>query len=112
MRAALASPLTRFTRVRASAGVDSVPVVAKSHVERDCTTTPGGAADMTSEQAYRIIVDGEFGEWLAHYVGDATLDAADGITTIVGVVKGPNELHTLSAALWDMGLEIKSARLL
>ena len=67
---------------------------------------------MTVAHAYRIVVDGEFGSWLAHYVGDATIEAADGITTIRGSLRDPNELRALAEKLCDLGLEIASAKLL
>ena len=61
---------------------------------------------------YRIVVDGEVGGWLGRYLGDATIDAADGTTTIGGSVQDPNELRALTEKLCDLGLEIASARLL
>ena len=67
---------------------------------------------MTVEQSYRIVVDGELGGWLAHYVGDATIQAANGITTITGSLEDPNELPALMQTLCDLGLEIESASLL
>ena len=70
------------------------------------------ATDMTVAHAYRIVVDGEFGSWLAHYVGDATIEAANGVTTIAGSVQDPNELRVLTEMLCDLGLEIASARML
>jgi hypothetical protein len=69
-------------------------------------------ADMTATHAYRIVVDGEVGGWLARYVGDATIDAANGITTIGGSVRDPNELRVLTEKLCDLGLEVASATLL
>ena len=67
---------------------------------------------MTATHTYRIVVDGEFGDWLGRYVGDATIEAADGITTIGGSVRDPNELRALAEKLCDLGLEIASAKLL
>jgi hypothetical protein len=67
---------------------------------------------MTVGHTYRIVVDGEVGGWLARYLGDATIDAADGTTTIAGSVQDPNELRTLTEKLCDLGLEIASATLL
>jgi hypothetical protein len=67
---------------------------------------------MTSEQSYRIVVDGELGGWLERYVGDATIEAAKGITTITGFLQDPSELQSLTRALCDLGLEIDSATLL
>ena len=54
------------------------------------------AADMTATHTYRIVVDGEVGGWLGRYLGDATIDAANGITTIAGSVQDPNELRALT----------------
>jgi hypothetical protein len=68
--------------------------------------------DVTGEQAYRIVIDGELGGWLAHYVGGATVTAAHGTTTIVGLVGGPSEFAALARVLSDLGLEIESAALL
>jgi hypothetical protein len=68
--------------------------------------------DMTVGQPYRIIVDGELGGWLSHHVGAATIEAANGVTTITGVLDGPMELQTLTETLCDLGLAIESARLL
>lgn len=70
------------------------------------------ATDMTVGHAYRIVVDGEFGGWLAHYVGDGTIEAANGVTTISGSLQDPKELQDLTDTLWDLGLEIASATLL
>jgi hypothetical protein len=67
---------------------------------------------MTVGNAYRIVVDGEFGGWLSHYVGDATITAANGVTTIGGSVQDPNEFRVLTETLCDLGLEIASAKLL
>ena len=67
---------------------------------------------MTPEQSYRIVVDGELGGWLAHYVGDATIEAANGTTTITGSFKDPNELPAVMKRLCDLGLEIEIATLL
>ena len=67
---------------------------------------------MTVGRTYRIVVDGEVGGWLARYLGDATIDAGNGITTIAGSVQDPNELRALTEKLCDLGLEIASARLL
>ncbi len=67
---------------------------------------------MTAGHTYRIVVDGEVGGWLARYMGDATIDAANGTTTIAGSVQDPNELRALTEKLCDLGLEIASARLL
>jgi hypothetical protein len=67
------------------------------------------AADMTVVHSYRIVVDGEVGGWLARYLGDATIDAGNGITTIVGPVEDPKELRALAEKLCDLGLEIASA---
>jgi len=64
---------------------------------------------MTATHSYRIVVDGEFGGWLARYLGDATIEAANGITTIAGSVQDPNELRALTEKLCDLGLEIESA---
>jgi hypothetical protein len=69
-------------------------------------------ADMTVGNAYRIVVDGEFGGWLSHYVGDATIKASDGVTTIGGSVQDPNEFRALTETLCDLGLEIASATLI
>ena len=67
---------------------------------------------MTVGHTYRIVVEGEVGGWLARYLGDATIDAANGITTIAGSTQDPNELRTLTEKLCDLGLEIASATLL
>ena len=67
---------------------------------------------MTVGHTYRIVVDGEVGGWLARYLGDATIDAANGITTIAGSVQDPNEFPALTEKLCDLGLEIASATLL
>ena len=67
---------------------------------------------MTVGHSYRIVVDGEVGGWLGRYLGDATIDAANGITTIAGSVQDPTELRALTEKLCDLGLEIASARLL
>jgi hypothetical protein len=67
---------------------------------------------MTLRHTYRIVVDGEVGGWLGRYLGDATIDAANGITTIVGSVQDPNEFPALTEKLCDLGLEIASATLL
>ena len=67
---------------------------------------------MTSELTYRIVVSGELGGWLAHYLGGATIAAADGHTTISGRLERPRELHDLTVALCDLGLEIESAKLI
>jgi hypothetical protein len=67
---------------------------------------------MTAGHTYRIVVDGEVGGWLARYLGDATIDAANGTTTIAGSVQDPKELPALTEKLCDLGLEIASARLL
>ena len=67
---------------------------------------------MTVGHTYRIVVDGEVGGWLARYLGDATIDAGNGITTISGSVEDPNELRTLTEKLCDLGLEIASATVL
>jgi hypothetical protein len=67
---------------------------------------------MTATHTYRIVVDGEVGGWLASYLGDATIDAANGSTTIAGSVQDPNELRALTEKLCDLGLEIASATLL
>jgi hypothetical protein len=67
---------------------------------------------MTGGHTYRIVVDGEVGAWLARYLGDATIDAANGITTIAGSVQDPNELQALTEKLCDLGLDIASATLL
>lgn len=69
-------------------------------------------ADMTAERSYRVVVVGELGDWLAPFVGDATIDAAEGITTITGALRDPSELQALTKTLWDLGLEIESATLL
>lgn len=66
---------------------------------------------MTTETSYRIVVGGELGSWLGHHVGDATIEAANGVTTITGRLRDPNDLHTLTKALCDLGLEIVSATL-
>ena len=67
---------------------------------------------MTVTHSYRIVVDGEVGGWLGRYLGDATIDAANGITTIAGSVEDPNELRALTEKLCDLGLEIASAKVL
>ena len=67
---------------------------------------------MTVGHTYRIVVDGEVGGWLARYLGDATIDAGNGITTIAGSVDDPNELRALTEKLCDLGLEIASATVL
>jgi hypothetical protein len=67
---------------------------------------------MTVGHTYRIVVDGEVGGWLARYLGDATIDAGHGITTISGSVEDPNELRALTEKLCDLGLEIASATVL
>jgi hypothetical protein len=67
---------------------------------------------MTGGHTYRIVVDGEVGGWLARYLGDATIDATNGITTIEGSVQDPNESPALTEKLCDLGLEIESATLL
>ena len=67
---------------------------------------------MATEQAYRIVIDGEVGSWLARYVGGATVTAADGSTAIVGIVGDPSEFASLAGVLTDLGLEIDSAALL
>ena len=67
---------------------------------------------MTATHTYRIVVDGEVGGWLGRYLGDATIDAGNGITTIAGSVQDPNELRALTEKLCDLGLEIASATLL
>ena len=67
---------------------------------------------MTVGHTYRIVVDGEVGGWLGRYLGDATIDAGNGITTIGGSVRDPNELRALTEKLCDLGLEIASATLL
>ena len=51
---------------------------------------------MTVAHTYRIVVDGEVGDWLARYLGVATIDAGNGITTISGSVDDPNELERLA----------------
>ena len=67
---------------------------------------------MTVGHTYRIVVDGEVGGWLGRYLGDATIDAGNGITTIGGSVRDPNELRSLTEKLCDLGLEVASATLL
>lgn len=67
---------------------------------------------MTAEQSYRIVVAGELGGWLVRYVGDATIESADGMTTIAGSLQDPRQLQALTETLWDLGLEIESATLL
>lgn len=67
---------------------------------------------MTAEQAYRIVVVGELGGWLEHYVGAATIDAVGGFTTITGFLRDPSELHALTKELSDLGLDIECATLL
>jgi len=67
---------------------------------------------MTVEQSYSIVVAGELGGWLAHHVGDATIEAANGTTTIAGSLQDPNQLQALTQTLCDLGLEIESATLL
>jgi hypothetical protein len=67
---------------------------------------------MTVEQSYRIVVDGELGGWLASHVGDATIEAANGSTTIEGSLQDPQALRVLTQTLCDLGLEIRSATLL
>jgi hypothetical protein len=67
---------------------------------------------MAATHPYRIVVDGEVGGWLERYLGDATIDAANGKTTIGGSVRDPNELRALTEKLCDLGLEIASAKLL
>lgn len=67
---------------------------------------------MTATHTYRIVVDGEVGGWLGRYLGDATIDAGNGVTTIAGSVQDPNELRALTEKLCDLGLEIASATLL
>ena len=67
---------------------------------------------MTAEQSYRIVVAGELGGWLAGYVGDATIEAANGMTTIAGSLHDPRQLQALTETLCDLGLEIESAALL
>ena len=67
---------------------------------------------MTATHTYRIVVDGELGGWLGRYLGDATIEASDGITTIGGSVRDPSELRALTEKLCDLGLEIASATLL
>ncbi len=67
---------------------------------------------MTVEQSYRIVVAGELGGWLAHHVGGATIEAANGTTTIAGSLQDPNQLQALTQTLCDLGLEIESATLL
>jgi len=67
---------------------------------------------VTVEQPYRIVVVGELGDWLEHYVGAATIEAAQGVTTITGSLHDPNELQTLTKELCDLGLEIERATLL
>jgi hypothetical protein len=67
---------------------------------------------MTAGHTYRIVVDGEIGGWLARYLGNATIDAANGVTTIAGSVQDPNELPALTEKLCDLGLEVASATLL
>ncbi len=67
---------------------------------------------MTATHTYRIVVDGELGGWLGRYLGDATIEAANGVTTIAGSVQDPNELRTLTEKLCDLGLDIASATLL
>jgi len=64
---------------------------------------------MTVVHTYRIVVDGEVGGWLARYLGDATIAAGDGITTITGSVEDPDGLRALTEKLCDLGLEIASA---
>ena len=60
---------------------------------------------MTAEQSYRIVVVGELGDWLEHYVGAATVEAAGGVTTITGFLRDPSELHALTKELTDLGLD-------
>jgi hypothetical protein len=67
---------------------------------------------VTSKHAYRIVVDGECGAWLARSVGSATLVAASGATTIDGFLDDPGDLLVLTSTLADLGLEIRSAKLL
>ena len=67
---------------------------------------------MTVGHTYRIVVDGEVGGWLARYLGDATIDAGNGITTIAGSVEDPTEVRALTEKLCDLGLEIASATVL
>ena len=67
---------------------------------------------MTVVHTYRIVVDGEVGGWLARYLGDATIDAGNGITTITGSVEDPDDLRALTEKLCDLGLEIASATVL
>jgi hypothetical protein len=67
---------------------------------------------VTVEQPYRIVVVGELGVWLERYVGAATIEAAQGVTTITGSLQDPNELQTLTKELCDLGLEIERATLL
>jgi hypothetical protein len=67
---------------------------------------------VTVGHTYLIVVDGEVGGWLGRYLGDATIDAANGITTIAGSVQEPNEVWALTEKLCDLGLEIASATLL
>jgi hypothetical protein len=66
---------------------------------------------MRAKKPYRIVVDGELGSWLGHHVGDATIEAANGVTTITGHLRDPNELQALTKILCDLGLEIESATL-
>jgi hypothetical protein len=67
---------------------------------------------MTAEQSYRIVVVGELGDWLERYIGAATIEAAQGVTTITGSLHDPDELQTLTTRLYDLGLEIERATLL
>lgn len=67
---------------------------------------------MAAEQPYRIVVVGELGDWLEHYVGAATIEAAGGLTTITGFLRDPSELYALTKALTDLGLDIERATLL
>ena len=67
---------------------------------------------MTAAQRYRIVVSGELGSWLAPFVGDATIEAANGVTTITGRLRDPNELNALTKQLGDLGLEIEIATLI
>jgi hypothetical protein len=127
------SPAALITRVTLLAGGDrgsaraETPVLGRSQLEesarclrddlcRNASTDAqvGGHPGfvMKVEHSYRIVVAGELGGWLARYVGDATIESANGITTIAGSLHDPSQLQALTETLCDLGLEIESAALL